>query len=468
MNRKLSTLFFLSIIILSIIAIEIPFAHAAGTRLYLPSAGAAAVSPAYQAAWENTSQAGTRLKCVTAKTVSAMASITLNEVSASANYDMLSRQYVSNPIAAQTISGTVYGQIRTSEANIAADADVAIIIYVVNNAGNTVRGTLLSYFPNAITNEFALTTLTNRKFPTSQALASVTAQDGDRIVIEVGTRVFNTITTAYNILHSYGDNSATDLAIDNSTTTANCPFIEFSQYLIFYQTTDYNGGWTAGNATGYAQGWIDGNATGYTQGYNAGLIDGNATGYIQGWNDGNLTGWISGNSTGWIQGNTTGYSNGWTSGNSTGYASGYAAGLLAGGGGSGTPYGGGAQLPATTSPIQITVKDWLNNPIKNTTITILDFYTNKTIGSNQTDNNGTATIKAPYTTLQIQIQNKTETIIAHTEKINIQTVAIKITIEETTLQLLTTPIFTIPLYWLIIIAAIILIAVYVLFVQKVN
>ena len=549
MNKKFSTLFFLSILCLSLIAINIPFVYAAGTRFYLPSAGAAAVSPAYQAAWENSSQAGARLRCVVGKTVSAMASITTNEVSATNNYDMLSRQYVSDQIAAQTISGTVFGQIRTSEANIAANADPAIIIYVVNSTGTEVRGTLLSYFPAAQTNEYALTTLTNRMFPASKALSSVTAQDGDRIVIEIGTRMINTIVTSYNILLSFGDNSATDLAVDNTTTTANCPYIEFSQFLIFYNTPDYNGGWTAGNATGWingnatgwisgnttgwisgnASGWIsgndtgwisgnttgwlsgnttgwnDGNATGYTNGWNAGnatgWIAGNSTGYSVGWNAGNDTGWISGNTTGWsagnssgytsgwnagnatgystgwidgnltgwIQGNATGYTLGWTTGNATGYTAGYVAALLVGSseGSGGTPTGGGAQLPAPSSPMQITVTDWLNNPIKNITVTVFDFYQNKTIGSQQTDANGTATIKAPYTTLKIEALNVSQ-IVTHTQKLYTQNFTININLLILIAQFLSTPILRIPLYIYIVVATIIIAIAYFFFIQKVD
>jgi hypothetical protein len=348
------------IFIFSVIATQIPLSYAAATRIYLPSTGASAVNPAYSGDWEKTSQAGARRRCIVGgKSVSAMASITMTETSLTANYDMLAQQWVSDPIAAQTIMGTVRGQLRASEANIAADADIAIIIYVVNSTGTGVRGTLLSYFPAVITNEFALTTLTNRMFPASTAVNSVTAQDGDRLVIEVGTRMFNTINTAYNILINFGDNAATDLAVDNTTTTANTPWIEFSQGIIFYQTNDYNGGWTAGNATGWAAGnstgwtngnatgytngwndgnntgWIAGNSTGYTNGWNAGnatgWIDGNNTGYSVGWTAGNSTGWVAGNSsgwiagnaTGWVSGNTTGYANGWTAGNSSGYTTGW-------------------------------------------------------------------------------------------------------------------------------------------------
>ncbi len=74
------------------------------TRFYLPSTGAAAVSPSY-AAWADTGQAGSRLKAVTTKISSAMAGVYVASVAGGER--TLIRQYVSDPIPAQTITGTV-------------------------------------------------------------------------------------------------------------------------------------------------------------------------------------------------------------------------------------------------------------------------------------------------------------------------------------------------------------------------
>src|SRR3989339_641061 len=203
------------------------------TRFYLPASGAAAVNPTYNAGWEKTSQAD-NLRCVTPKLNTAMASKTSSENVSTNPYDVLTRQYVSDPIAGQTISGTLKGQIRVMESNNLANFNRAIVVYVVSNDGATVRGTLLSIFGGGTEYDNAFQ---NRNFPESTVLSSVNAQNGDRIVIEIGTRSTNTAATNRTATHSFGDDSANDLAEDESTTTANNPWIEFSGDIIFPRVT---------------------------------------------------------------------------------------------------------------------------------------------------------------------------------------------------------------------------------------
>ncbi|HEX4611490.1 MAG TPA: hypothetical protein VH092_25070 [Urbifossiella sp.] len=204
------------------------------TRFYLPSTGAADASPGFDAGWEYTAAAD-RLKCVTTKISSSMTSKTGTETSSTANEDILVRQYVSDPIGAQTITGTVKGQIRAQESGSSGDQRAQVVIKVVSNDGSTVTGTLLAMDTSALSNEFA-TTLTNRKFPkgsSGASLSSVAANSGDRIVIEIGARKGDASSTNFVATLSFGDNSGTDLAEDEVTTTANNPWIEFSQTLSF-------------------------------------------------------------------------------------------------------------------------------------------------------------------------------------------------------------------------------------------
>ena len=198
------------------------------TRIYLPSTGAAEITPAFSADWEKTTGA-TRIKCVVTKITSSAASITSSENVSTSPYDVLTRQYVSDPLKAQTISGTVKGQIRCQEANADADYCAAMLIRVVSGDGTVERGVLLSYFPASLASEYATAALTNRSFPPSTALSPVVAQAGDRLVIEVGTRSFNVHTTSRNATHSFGDISGTDLPEDETTTTASNAWVEFSQ-----------------------------------------------------------------------------------------------------------------------------------------------------------------------------------------------------------------------------------------------
>lgn len=196
------------------------------TRFYLPSTGTAEISPAFTASWNLTTSAD-QIRCSTIKQATTMTSKTTANGSSIQN--ILNRQYVSDPIAGQTISGTVKGQIRGNESKNSMNGFCSIIIRVVSNDGSTDRGT-----PLAITTggtEYS-TSLTNRNTPVSTALTSVNAQNGDRIVIEIGARQTAT-SNNQNVTQSFGDNNATDLPEDETTTTANNPWVEFSGDLIF-------------------------------------------------------------------------------------------------------------------------------------------------------------------------------------------------------------------------------------------
>ena len=140
------------------------------------------------------------------------------------------------PLAAQTISGTIRGQMRGAENNIGANATLALAVKLIQPNGAD-RATLLAQTASdsaTVGNELVLTTLTNAQFKNAAEVAlipltSQTAQAGDYLVIEWGFR--SATTTARTITLSYGNNSATELPQDTTTTTANTPWWEFSQTL---------------------------------------------------------------------------------------------------------------------------------------------------------------------------------------------------------------------------------------------
>ena len=200
----------------------------AATRFYLPSSGAAEVSPAFSA-WTLTTGAD-RLKCVTTRTNTLMINKSTTTTSESVT-SLLNRQYVSEPIGAQTITGTVKGQLRGMEDNAAQDMVSCILIKVVSNDGSTVRGTLLNFtYPALSGNEYG-TKIANRYTPISASLTTVTAEAGDRIVIEIGAYRYKVGGSTGSCTQTYGDDSATDLPEDQTTKTAYNPWVEFSQTL---------------------------------------------------------------------------------------------------------------------------------------------------------------------------------------------------------------------------------------------
>lgn len=151
---------------------------------------------------------------------------------------ILNRQYVTGPLNAGTLSGTIKGQVRGGDGS--PQATLAVSIRVVSNDGTVERGTALAPVGSAGTTQpprFAGLGIPsqslNRRMRdgsdnTDIALNTISVQSGDRLVIEIGAR--ETTTLAVSGVIVYGDNNATDLpeAEDNTTTTPLNPWIEFS------------------------------------------------------------------------------------------------------------------------------------------------------------------------------------------------------------------------------------------------
>jgi len=205
------------------------------SRFYMPSDDTAspdpnfaAISPAFDGAWEETG-AAIRRQLGVAKGASASSSETFTYSGLSASDDLLWYQFVSPPIAAQTVSGTVKGQVRVAEGASTDDERAQVVIRVLSNDGSTVRGTLLAASAASLSSELS-TTLTNRKFPLAAispaTLSSVAASAEDRIVVEIGVRHHGATTTSAAIAVA-GEDSGSDLAEDETDTTGD-PWIEFS------------------------------------------------------------------------------------------------------------------------------------------------------------------------------------------------------------------------------------------------
>jgi hypothetical protein len=181
-----------------------------------------------------------------------MTSFAVSENVSNATLDGVCRVYVSDPLAsAGTLSGNVKGIIRCQESAVAANMKAQLLIKVVSRDGTTVRGTALAHQTAALsgTNEFG-TTLTNRKFPLDwaaspgTALTNVSYSAGDRIVLEIGYRNDTANTTTYTATMSFGDGVGVDLAEDQTSTAANCPWIEFDATLTFEDVPYLAGAYT--------------------------------------------------------------------------------------------------------------------------------------------------------------------------------------------------------------------------------
>lgn len=150
--------------------------------------------------------------------------------------DSCHRQYVSDILGAQTISGNITGQFQATETFANDNLFLSMKVLVCSQDGTTTRATLL-----AITRSSASeigTSLANRTFP-STALSSYACAEGDRIVIEIGVGGSISSGTGGTIGHNgslrFGCSASSgDLPVDNTTTTTTYrPWVQFSNSLIF-------------------------------------------------------------------------------------------------------------------------------------------------------------------------------------------------------------------------------------------
>ena len=214
------------------------------TRFYLPSTGVAAVSPAVASTWEITDVSFIRIKCVTTRISSALTEVNLTEDSPSAaNQDWCFIQYVSDPLAAQTLNpepivNDVKFQMRGMETAANNNMFFSWIVRVVSNDGGTVRGTFVAHRRDGT--ELAVSTTdplvyTNRGDVASSS--TLTVEDGDRIVIEIGTGGTPVLPGAHASGIVYGDDSGTDLPENNTSTATNNPWVQFTDNIVFQAAT---------------------------------------------------------------------------------------------------------------------------------------------------------------------------------------------------------------------------------------
>lgn len=214
------------------------------TRFYLPAftgGPVPSVSPGYGSIWDETTSGGQRLVTSTTKANVAFENRQIGETSASATYDVLFHQYVSDNMDAQLIDGSFSGVVRAMQSAAAADDSLQVMVRVASEDGTVERAVLygghaaaLNTTAGALGQEFAVTTPATRVIPAGTALTSYTCVSGDRLVIEIGYRSHDTATTARNSILRFGDPTATaDFALTAGLTTDLCPWMELSATLTF-------------------------------------------------------------------------------------------------------------------------------------------------------------------------------------------------------------------------------------------
>ncbi len=210
---------------------------ASPSRLYLPStSGATGLSPTPSTEWDDTASLARVIPSLT-KTSQAFATQTVTYATATANLDSLAKQYVF-PLQVGTVfatSDTWKGRVLCLEGASNENLRSQCIIRVLN--GTTVQATLLaadgSTGTSNPTSEWDATALTNRQVPrgtTVACAANYTSVAGDYLVIEIGYRKHAARSTTGSL--RFGDNAASDLLENETSTTDLNTWIEFSGDLV--------------------------------------------------------------------------------------------------------------------------------------------------------------------------------------------------------------------------------------------
>src|SRR5436190_17027114 len=150
------------------------------TKFYLNLNTASPLTPAYNAGWTVTTGA-TRYLMSTVKDASTITSKTTASVTGVGTGKVLLDQWVSEPLAAQTIAaGTFTGQIRFNISSVTNTTGQGFVYIRIINT----NGTIASETANATTTNLTAT-LTNRTL-ISVATPLITITAGQRIAVEIG------------------------------------------------------------------------------------------------------------------------------------------------------------------------------------------------------------------------------------------------------------------------------------------
>jgi hypothetical protein len=209
------------------------------TRYYFPASGSPAVTPPTPTGWTVTTSF-TTLPMSGTKTNTALANGSARSKGSTAQPSTrLDRVYVGPQIGAQTITGTFSAVFMGAESGITDGSWLDIHIKIVSSDGQTVRGTLYAGSPanasgtgtGADNGEWPKTGSDATRIKNALTLTSVTALNGDRVVIEMGWKADSSSSAGTTYLR-YGDPTATsDYALTGGLTTSGTPWVELSQTL---------------------------------------------------------------------------------------------------------------------------------------------------------------------------------------------------------------------------------------------
>ena len=208
------------------------------TKIYLPSSGAAAVTPS---TWNHAYQASTTYTIKGVLSKSSTAHTTRRTATGTTNpYTQAVMRYVIGPLSAVQISGTVNLVMQAYESNAGANATFSIAVKIIQPDGSD-RSVLLAATASDLAGgvqEFTTTLGSRRAYDVSEnrpiTLTAQTPTSGDYLVIEIGFR--SATGTTRNVDLRHGDTGANDLSDAEADTNDYCPWVDFSGTISWLQT----------------------------------------------------------------------------------------------------------------------------------------------------------------------------------------------------------------------------------------
>lgn len=196
----------------------------ASVRMYLRNQAASYVPATIRGAWDLTAGSITR-ELDNRKSGSGIAATQIaSDINVAANYDVLWGRWISAPASSTgSLSGTWSAVIGVVENLAAADAVVHVHAFWTVGDSDVVRGVAISDY---IHGTEIPTTAAGQAL--SGALSTVAVTAGDHLVVEIGARFGNAVTTAYSATLNYGIEAVTDLTAGDTNVTTRPGWIEFS------------------------------------------------------------------------------------------------------------------------------------------------------------------------------------------------------------------------------------------------
>lgn len=201
------------------------------TRFFFSNSASSPQSVGFDSAWTTTNSV-TKVGLVTSKDVNDLMVTGITQGWAAPNSMELDRQYISPQVDSQFINGTLQCYIQCREFATTDNVVTRFAARVITGSGTT-RGTLMAAGKWGSDVELVNNATLRTAAVCSQSnMTSVTAGQGDRIVIEIG---FSDLAgTTPQGAYRWGASSLTEAAVNETTTTSAVGWAEFSQNLVYF------------------------------------------------------------------------------------------------------------------------------------------------------------------------------------------------------------------------------------------